>query len=94
MMMANSRENAPLTEKQEEEMLELRKKEYDGKLTFKQGARLTELAIKKEKSSQVVLGDTAVAFLLECYAWETQGMVSVTKEIEIEAFDRGRQTEP
>jgi hypothetical protein len=93
-MMSTARGSEPLTDLQVKRLEELYEKANSGKITDKQRIEMTALELKQEKSKTVTLGDTAVAFLLEQYAWETQRMVSVTKEMEIEAFDRGRQTEP
>lgn len=90
-ILANSKENPPLTELQEKELEELDKKPNR---TEKQGIRLTELVQKREKSKDVKLGDVAVSYLLEAYAWETEGMCSITKEMDVEYFERGRKTEP
>lgn len=91
MMMSNSRDNAPLTDLQVE-----RVKELEGKATRtdKQGIELTALIQKREKSKVVVLGDTAIGYLVEAYAWETEHMCSITKEMDVEYFERGRKTEP
>ena len=90
-LLANSKENPPLTELQEIELAELDKKPNR---TEKQGIRLTELVQKREKSKDVKLGDVAIQYLLEAYAWETEGMCSITKEMDVEYFERGRRTEP
>lgn len=93
-MMANSKENAPLTDKQEIELAELNKKWESGKMTTPQLIRRGELLNKLDKSKDVVLSDTCIAYLLEAYAWETERMCSITKEMDVEYFERGRKTEP
>lgn len=87
MMLSNSRENAPLTDLQVKELDELDKKPNR---TEKQGIRMTELILKREKSKVVVLGDTAIGFLLDEYAWITEKKCSVTKELDIEQMRKGR----
>lgn len=89
--MANSKENPPLTELQIKELAELEAKPTR---TEKQGQRITELVQKRENSRNVVLSDTCIQYLLEAYAWETEGMCSITKEMDVEYFERGRKTEP
>src|ERR1700744_3704994 len=90
-VMANSKENAPLTELQEKELDELDKKPNR---TEKQSIRLTELVQKKEKSRDFVISDVCANYLLEAYAWETERMCSITKEMDVEYFERGKKTEP
>lgn len=89
--MANSKDNAPLTDNQVKELAELEAKPTR---TEKQGLRITELVLKHEKSKGVILSDTAIAYLVEAYAWETEQMCSITKEMDVEYFERGRKTEP
>lgn len=92
--MANSRENPPLTEIQEKRLLELDEKANAGNITEKQGIELTALIQKRRQSKDVVLSDTCIQYLLEAYAWETEKMCSITKEMDVEYFERGRKTEP
>jgi len=87
MMMSNSRENAPLTELQFKELTELDAKPNR---TEKQGIRMAELIEKRERSKDVKLGDTAIGFLLDEYAWITEKKCSVTKELDIEQMRKGR----
>jgi hypothetical protein len=90
-ILSNSKENPPITDLQLKELEELDKKPNR---TDKQGIRLAELVQKRENSKNVVLSDTAVGYLLEAFAWETEKMCSVTKEMDVEYFERGRKTEP
>jgi hypothetical protein len=92
--MTTARGFEPLTEIQEKRMAELDQKADSGKITDKQREELTYLIQKQDKSKTVVLGDSAVAYLLEAYAWETEQMCSITKEMDVEYFERGRKTEP
>lgn len=92
-MMANSKDNAPLTDKQEKELRELENKAFLAIITEKQKVRLTELVQKREDSKDVVLSDTCISYLVEAYAWETEKMCSITKEMDVEYFERGRKTE-
>lgn len=93
-MMANSKDNQPLTEIQEKRLLELDEKANAGNITEKQGIELTALICKRRNSRNVILSDTCISYLIEAYAWETEGMCSITKEMDVEYFDRGRKTEP
>lgn len=90
-MMSSSKDNAPLTDNQVKELAELEAKPTR---TEKQGLRITELVLKREKSKDVLLSDTVIAYLVEAYAWETEQMCSITKEMDVEYFERGRKTEP
>src|ERR1700753_3093571 len=89
-MMANSKDNAPLTDNQIKELAEL---EAKPSRTEKQGLRIAELVLKREKSKDVVLSDTCIAYLTESYAWEVHGKFNVTKELDIEYIQKGREVE-
>jgi len=89
-MMANSKENAPLTDNQIKELAEL---EAKATRTEKQTLRITELVLKMEKSKDVVLSDTCIQYLTEAYAWEVFGKFNVTKEMDIEYIQKGREVE-
>ncbi len=94
-MMSNSKDNAPLTEKQGARLIELSEKaNKNGTLPPGQVLELATLVDKAEKSKDVVLSDTCIAYLVEAYAWETEKMCSITKEMDVEYFERGRKTEP
>lgn len=90
-ILTNTSGNAPITENQLKRLKELDEKPVR---TEKQSIELTELILKRENSKVVKLGDTCIQYLLESYSWETEGMVSITKELDVEAFERGRKTEP
>jgi hypothetical protein len=89
-MMANSQGYAPLTELQIKELAELEAKPTR---TPKQAERITELVQKRENSKTVVLSDTCIGYLMEHYALVTKGMVSVTKEMDIMQFQKGKMQE-
>lgn len=93
-ILTNGKGSEPVTEKQWETIRETEKKIENGTATEKQKLEYARLLQKDENSKQVVLGDTAVAYLLEAYAWETEKMCSITKEMDVEYFERGRKTEP
>lgn len=93
-IMANSRENPPLTDLQQIRLRELEKKMDCDEITEKQKIELTALIQKRENSKDVVLSDTAIGYLVEAYAWETERMCNVTKEMDVEYFERGKKTEP
>lgn len=67
----------PLTDLQEAKV-----KEFEVKLTLtdKQRDEYLRLLAKREASKGIVLSDTCVGYLMEVYAWETEGMISVSKE--------------
>lgn len=93
-MMSTARGSEPLTDLQVKRLLELDEKANAGNLTEKQGIELTALIQKRSNSRNVILSDTCIAYLVEAYAWETEGMCSITKEMDVEYFERGRKTEP
>lgn len=50
--------------------------------------------IEKRDRKEIVLSDICIEYLMEVYAWETQGMISVSKEsMEIAAINKGRLAE-
>lgn len=89
-MMAESRGYACLTDLQEKELADLEAKPVR---TVKQAERITELVLKREKSKEFVLGDTCIAYLMDSYAWTTQKMVSVSKEMDIMQLQKGKINE-
>lgn len=91
MMMSQSQGSAPLTELQVKELAELEKKEIR---TPKQNDRITELVLKRENSKKVVLSDTCIGYLMDYYSWVTQGMVSVTREMDVDYIQKGKIQEP
>lgn len=90
-ILTNTSESKPITEIQLKRLKELDEKPVR---TEKQSIELTELIQKRENSKVVKLGDTCVAYLLEAFAWETEKMFSISKEMDVEYFERGRKTEP
>lgn len=93
-IMSNKQGFEPLTELQEAKIPELQEKQRVKGLTEKQQEELTRLCAKREASKQVVLSDTCIEYLMEVYAWETQGMISVTKEaMEVAQLSKGKLAE-
>lgn len=90
-ILTNASESRPITEIQLKRLKELDEKPVR---TEKQSIELTELILKRENSKVVKLGDTCISYLLEAFAWETEKMFSISKEMDVEYFDRGRKTEP
>jgi hypothetical protein len=91
-IVSNSKSNPVITEKQQVLLDDLDKKET---LTDKQKEERTRLIQLKENSTKVILSDTAITYLLEEYAWRTQGMVRVTKELlDIPQMQKGTIVEP
>ena len=90
-MLTNGREGQQITEKQLEELKKLEDKET---LTEKQIAEMERLRALKARKGIVVLGDTAIEYLMEVYAWETEGMIAVTKEsLDMLAMSKGKAVE-
>lgn len=94
-IMANSRNNPQLTEKQAEELRVLEKKwSKDGSLAEPKALRVLELREKRDNASKIVLSDTCIEYLTEIYAFEKWGMVSVKKEMEeIDYIEKGKMVE-
>lgn len=90
-IMANSRSNPVLTEKQAEKLKDL---ESRSELTANQMAEVGELLTKKANSSKVILSDTCISYLMEVYSWGTTGKIAVSKEMDIEFLQKGKAVEP
>jgi len=90
-MLASSRSNPVLTEKQAVRLDELEKKD---KLSPTMQAEMTELLQKKENGKKIILSDTCITYLMEEYAWVTQRMVRITKELEVMPMEKGKIVEP
>lgn len=89
-MLTEKQGYAPLTENQLNRIKELEAKD---KRTDKQAIELTELILRRNKPKEIVLSDTCIGYLMEHYAFVTEGAISVTKEFDIEYFDKGRRQE-
>lgn len=90
-MMATSRDNPVLTEKQAVRMDELQNKPS---LTPNMQAELAELLVKRDNSSKVILSDGCIDYLMEWYSWETTGKIPVDKEaMDIQYTRKGKSTE-
>ena len=79
-MMAEKQGFETLTEKQERAVLELEVKRDIKGLTAVQDTELNRLYAKREASKKIVLSDGCIEYLMEVYAWETEGMIPVSKE--------------
>jgi hypothetical protein len=89
-VLSTSRDNPCLTEKQAIRLTELENKES---LTDKMKLELADLLVKKENSTKVVLSDTCIEYLMEEYAWRTARKQSVTKEMDMEYTQKGKEVE-
>lgn len=91
-MMAASRSNPQLTEKQSERLKELDSMELP---TDKQRDEMAVLNLKKANGSKVILSSGYIEYLMEHYAWTTEQMVSVSKEtMTVLAMEKGKRVEP
>jgi hypothetical protein len=91
-IVANSRANPVLTEKQKARLDELEAKEV---LTDKMKEEMADLNIKKENGNKVILSDVCIGYLMEEYAWRMASMVRVTKEImDVPQMQKGTMVEP
>ena len=76
-LLSNGAEGQQITERQLEDLKKLEDKET---VTDKQKAEMERLRALKANKGKIVLGDTAIEYLMEVYAYETEGMIAVTKE--------------
>lgn len=90
-IMSESRSNPCITEKQKLRLIELEAKDT---LTEKQRQEMADLLLKQDNSTKVILSDTAIEYLMEVYAWETEGMVSVDRELSyVPQLEKGKEGE-
>lgn len=90
-VMSNSAQNPILTEKQGLRLDELEKKDS---LTEKQKEEMAELLVKKDNGKKVILSTTCIEYLMEAYAWETEGMIAVNKEaLDVLSIRKGKMAE-
>lgn len=87
---AESKSSPSITEKQLERLKELDDKEN---ITQKQKEELALLKLKQEGSKVVVLSDTYIGYLMEEYAWKTDQMLSVNKELDTHQINKGKDVE-
>lgn len=92
-MMANSRSNPQLTPGQAVWITDYEEREKPP--TQKQKDEYARLMVIKSNSGKVILGETCIQYLMEHYAWVTEGMISVGKEsLETLAMRKGKKQEP
>lgn len=75
-LLTNGADGRQITEKQLVELKKLEEKER----TIAQNEEMLRLQQLKANSGKVVLGDTAISYLMEVYAMETEGMISLNRE--------------
>jgi len=93
-VLSNSRANPVLTENQEKEMADLEDKLQKKGLTEKQQEKLAELKVKEKNGKKIILSDTCIKYLMEDYAFVTEGMIPVGKEaLDLVAIKKGNKTE-
>jgi hypothetical protein len=91
MILANSQSNPCLTEKMLSELSSLEAKEV---LTTKEELKLAELLVRKDNGSKLVLSDTCIGYLMEEYAWKTEGMTRITKGLmDVPQLEKGKAVE-
>ncbi len=90
-ILAESRDNPCITERQLVTLSELEAKES---LTEKQKESMAELLVRKANVSKTVLSDGCIDYLMEWYAWEMEGMIAVTREsLDTLALNKGKMVE-
>jgi hypothetical protein len=91
-LLAESRDNPCLTEKQAARLSELENKDT---LTDKMQIEMAELLVKKDNSTKIVLSSTCQDYLIDEWAWKKEGMVRVTREIlDVPQMQKGIFVEP
>jgi hypothetical protein len=90
-IMSESKDNPKLTELQVKRLYEL---EMQPNLTKRMQEEMATLRLKRENSKKVVLSDTCVDYLMEWYAWETEKIERITKELDILQIEKGKIVEP
>lgn len=90
-MNAGSKDNPTLTEKQKLRLIELEAKENR---TEKMDLELAELLIKQENGKKIVLSDGCIEYLMEYYAYKTEGIIPLDKELSsIPQLEKGKAVE-
>lgn len=90
MAEAESKSNPSITEIQLKRMAELEAKDN---ITDKQKDELAGLLLKQENSKIAVLSDTYIGYLMEEYAWRTDQMLAVNKELDTHQTNKGKEVE-
>lgn len=90
-LLSNGVDGRQITANQEVELKKLEDKE--GR-TPKQDEEMTRLLALKANKGKIILGETAIGYLMEVYAWETEGMIPVSKEsMDILSISKGKKQE-
>ncbi len=91
-IMANKQGFAPISEVGLKRIAELEGRSKP--MTEAMQAEYIVLCDKRDRK-EIVLGDTCIAYLMEVYAWETEGMISVSKEsLDNLSMKKGKLGEP
>jgi len=78
VVISENRQSSALTEKQKAELDTLESKPIQ--LTAKEIDRYAYLKEKEKKSKELILSDTYVGYLMEEYAYLTQGMIKIDRQ--------------
>ena len=80
-VLSNSRSNPQLTEKQAETLEKYRNRLEGGEvLSPKMAAEMVTLVEKEANGKKIILSDTCIEYLMEEYAWKTEGCIPVNKK--------------
>lgn len=91
-MIATKPGTEPITEVQLRRIAELEAR--DKPMTDKMKLEHTELIMKRDAPPKVELADGCIEYLMEVYAWETQQMISVSKEaMDLMQLRKGKEGE-
>lgn len=94
-VLSESKENPSLTEAQLKILDRYRKKlDAGSSLTVNQEEEMKYLLAKEVTSKKLVLSSTCISYLMDEYAWITEGMIPVNKEqLDVAAIKKGNMTE-
>lgn len=92
-MMAESRSNPQLTLNQVQWLKDYEARTKEPSENIK--AEYARLMVIKSNQGKIILSDGYIQYLMEVYAWETEGMIAIGKEgLDTLAMSKGRKQEP
>lgn len=91
-LMATKQGTAPISETGLKRIVELEARVKP--MTESMKLEYTELTMKRDSPPKLELSDMAIEYLMEVYAWETQGMIAVNKEsMDLLQLRKGKEAE-
>ncbi len=91
-MTSSKQGSQPITETQLKRIDELEARTKP--MTENMKLEYAELVYKRDNPPPIQLGDTCIDYLMDVYAWETQGMINVSREsMDLMATSKGKKVE-